>query len=462
MGGGDLIGVIGAVVGIAGGIVGYTRFVAQAPLQAKVANLEAELEREQERERDLREKQNDAATEAASRISELESRYQLLLQDFSNLKRGKSGVLIKSEIDGMLERAMSVLGAREASVLVPSPPPASSLVFLSIFGPAAAKLRYSKLPLGKGKAGKVFATGRVDNAANPRKDPEFFESMDEKGGYTTATLLTVPLQCNGATVGVAQFLNKEGNRAFTPEDEATASELARDMAGKAADFIRDSTNFEGLGLSTERDGRQESIVFCDLSASSQLFERVSPKDAIDCINEYFDRHSEVAIANGAIVDNYLGDGIMLRFGPHDANDRDYPARAATAALAMRDDFDSLKQSWLNFEMDVDDLFDRFGVATGLVFEAIFGHRNIRQVTVIGDTVNRAANLVEASTRTRNVILIDDDTRAALGETYAIEKLPEEIATRVKVGPGPYFELLGLAVKASAGDMSHQVITGPTG
>jgi class 3 adenylate cyclase len=107
---------------------------------------------------------------------------------------------------------------------------------------------------------------------------------------------------------------------------------------------------------------------------------------------------------------------------------------------MCDDFDALKQAWLNFELRVHALQNRVGIATGPVYEAVLGHRQHRHVSVIGDTVNTASNLVEVSSRTRNVILIDDVTRGLIGDSFAFDRVPDELQQRVKSGAGPFYEI----------------------
>jgi class 3 adenylate cyclase len=440
---GALIGAIGGIIGILGAVIAYTKFAAQAPLQARITELEGDLNRQQERTADLQGKNEADIAREKERFAELEARYDNLSHDFSNLKRGKGGVVIKNDVDSALLRGMNLLQATESSVLVPGPPPSSSFVFLSIYGRAAASLRYSKLPINKGKAGKVFATGRLDNSADPRKDSEFFEGMDEKGAHTTRTMLTVPLRHEGGTIGVVQFLNKENDREFTGQDEAIALEIADELANKVADFTRETSNFEILGLSAEQEGKEETIVFCDLSASSRLFRVLAAPDAIDCVNEYFERQSEIAMGHDATVDKYMGDGIMLRFAPRNRQDYDHATRAVKAAFQMNADFEALKQSWLNFEYAVEDVYSRIGIASGRVYEAILGHRQHQHITVIGDTVNTAANLCDIANRTRQVILINASAQKLIGENFAVEELPADVQRQVKSGRGPFFEVVGV-------------------
>jgi class 3 adenylate cyclase len=451
---GALIGAIAGAVGILTAVIAYTRFAVQAPLQARITELEGELSRQQERTTDLEAGRGAELARERDRYAALQASFDALSHDFANLKRGKGGVVLKSEIDSALLRGMNLLQATESSVLVPGPGPSSSFVFLSIYGSAAARLRYSKIPIDKGKAGKVFRTGRLDNSTDPRKDEEFFEGVDKKGAHTTRTMLTVPLRHEGDVIGVVQFLNKGNNDAFTDGDQALATDIADELAGQVAEFTSKPSNFELLGLSAEKKGKIESILFCDLSASSTLFRVLAPADAIDCINEYFERQSDIAIAHGAVVDKYMGDGIMLRFAPRDGNDNDHATRAVTAALEMNDDFAALKQSWITVdEYPVDDVYSRVGIATGRVYEAILGHRQHQHITVVGDTVHTASNLCDVADRTRQVILINDDARILIRDAFKVTPLPDGVQRRVKSGGGPFYELITAdraAVVAAAG------------
>ncbi|MFC1852136.1 SpoIIE family protein phosphatase [candidate division CSSED10-310 bacterium] len=76
-----------------------------------------------------------------------------------------------------------------------------------------------RLPVGKGIAGKVAATGDIININDPYNDPRFNKEIDRKTGYITRNMLCMPMRNKeGEIIGVMQILNKmEGN--FTTEDE---------------------------------------------------------------------------------------------------------------------------------------------------------------------------------------------------------------------------------------------------
>lgn len=76
-----------------------------------------------------------------------------------------------------------------------------------------------KLPIGKGIAGYVAATGETINLEDAYLDPRFNPRIDKKTGYRTATVLCMPLKNKeDKIVGVLQLLNKHRGL-FSRDDE---------------------------------------------------------------------------------------------------------------------------------------------------------------------------------------------------------------------------------------------------
>jgi HD-GYP domain-containing protein (c-di-GMP phosphodiesterase class II) len=87
-----------------------------------------------------------------------------------------------------------------------------------------------RIPLGKGIAGQCAETKIVINIEKPYEDPRFNKEVDKSTGYTTTSILTVPmLDAEGTCTGVLQALNKKGG-SFTAEDE----DLLLALGGSAA------------------------------------------------------------------------------------------------------------------------------------------------------------------------------------------------------------------------------------
>ena len=71
----------------------------------------------------------------------------------------------------------------------------------------------------QGIAGYCFTRGVVVNIEDVQKDPRFDRGWDLKHGYTTKSLLAMPLKTpQGRIIGVFEALNKKGDGPFTQED----------------------------------------------------------------------------------------------------------------------------------------------------------------------------------------------------------------------------------------------------
>lgn len=76
-----------------------------------------------------------------------------------------------------------------------------------------------RLPVGKGIAGYVAATGETINLTDAYADPRFNPEIDKSSGYKTRTILCMPMKNKDAKIiGVVQLLNKKLG-AFDKDDE---------------------------------------------------------------------------------------------------------------------------------------------------------------------------------------------------------------------------------------------------
>lgn len=82
------------------------------------------------------------------------------------------------------------------------------------------------LPIGKGIAGFVGATGDTLNIPDAYLDARFNPEVDKRTGYHTKTILCMPMKNkDGEIVGVFELLNKRDGT-FTSEDENTIKALS--------------------------------------------------------------------------------------------------------------------------------------------------------------------------------------------------------------------------------------------
>jgi class 3 adenylate cyclase len=133
-----------------------------------------------------------------------------------------------------------------------------------------------------------------------------------------------------------------------------------------------------------------TVLFCDVTGSTELGERLDPESLRGAMERYFDRMQAVLEAHGGTVEKFIGDAIMAVFGVPQVREDD-ALRAVRAADEMREALADLNRE-LEGELDVS-IAVRTGINTG---EVVAGDRTADQRLVTGDAVNTAARLEQAA------------------------------------------------------------------
>ncbi|XP_014674430.1 PREDICTED: cAMP and cAMP-inhibited cGMP 3',5'-cyclic phosphodiesterase 10A-like [Priapulus caudatus] len=113
--------------------------------------------------------------------------------------------------------------------------PSTDQLFCSLFDegqvdqhgrPLFVKKNELRFSMNTGIAGFVARTGQLVNSSNPYEDTRFNRELDLLTGFTTNSILCMPILSNNKVVGVVQMLNKRGGTAFTNTDESTFKSFA--------------------------------------------------------------------------------------------------------------------------------------------------------------------------------------------------------------------------------------------
>jgi class 3 adenylate cyclase/tetratricopeptide (TPR) repeat protein len=130
--------------------------------------------------------------------------------------------------------------------------------------------------------------------------------------------------------------------------------------------------------SVEREQRKTvSIVFCDITGSTELGESTDPEALRALLARYFERMRGIVESHGGSVEKFIGDAVMAVFGVPVTHEDD-ALRACRAAVEMRDALPELG------------IGGRLGVNTG---EVVTG---TAERLATGDAVNVAARLEQAA------------------------------------------------------------------
>jgi class 3 adenylate cyclase/tetratricopeptide (TPR) repeat protein len=162
-----------------------------------------------------------------------------------------------------------------------------------------------------------------------------------------------------------------------------------------------------------------SVLFCDVTGSTELGERLDPEALRTLLAKYFERMKVIIERHGGSVEKFIGDAVMAVFGVPMVHEDD-ALRAVRAAVEMRDALPGLG------------LQGRIGVMTG---EVVTG---TQERLATGDAVNVAARLEQAAQP--GEVLVGEPTLALVRDTTDVEPM-EPLELKGKADPVLAYRLL---------------------
>ena len=161
-----------------------------------------------------------------------------------------------------------------------------------------------------------------------------------------------------------------------------------------------------------------TVLFCDVTGSTQLGERLDPESLRALLARYFDRMRGIVERHGGSVEKFIGDAVMAVFGVPTVHEDD-ALRAVRAAAEMRAALPTLG------------IEARIGIATG---EVVVG---TGERLATGDVVNLAARLEQAAAP--GEILLSEATHRLVRGAVEAEAV-RQLAVRGKAEPVDAFRL----------------------
>ncbi len=195
--------------------------------------------------------------------------------------------------------------------------------------------------------------------------------------------------------------------------------LTRYLPRELAPILTDQA-FDSL-----RQGRRipVTVMFVDIRASTTFGETMEPAQLAVFITSFRRRVLRAASRHGGVIDKFTGDGALILFGVPGAQDGD-----AKRALACGRTLLTLIERW-----NVKRRFDPpvrlgIGIHTGDVFCGVVGDESRLEFTVVGETVNIASRIEQATKAADCELLASQETVMAAGE--------EDLWTEVECDPLP--------------------------
>ncbi len=176
-----------------------------------------------------------------------------------------------------------------------------------------------------------------------------------------------------------------------------------------------------------------TVVFCDVTGSTALGERLDPEAMRRTMGRYFEEIRQIVERHGGTVEKFIGDAVMAVFGIPVAHEDD-ALRAVRAVAEIRERLAALGE-----ELSVALSF-RTGVNTG---EVVAGDG---ETLVTGDAVNVAARLEQAAPT--GEILIGAETLSLVRDAVTVEPV-EPLELKGKREAVPAFRLVAVDATAEA-------------
>jgi len=162
--------------------------------------------------------------------------------------------------------------------------------------------------------------------------------------------------------------------------------------------------------------REVSILFQDIRGFTALSERLDPVVLLRLLNQFFTEVVAAVEAEGGVVKQFTGDGVMALFGAPQSR-ADHTERAVRAALGIVTRLASLNVLLQN--NGAAPLQIGVGIHTGEVVAGLIGPDERIEYGVVGEAVNLASRIESLTKELTATILVSREIAARLGSEFVL-------------------------------------------
>lgn len=157
------------------------------------------------------------AIEKARLLQETEKRAKQLATLNELTRQLSSNLELEPILENVLKNSVDILNCEAGSLLMVDEE-TDELVFRLVIGPVAGELTNKRIPKGAGVVGKSVKTRQPVISNNVAETPDWFSKTDKQTGFTTRSLLVVPLIVKDEVLGVIEVLNRLDRLPFSNND----------------------------------------------------------------------------------------------------------------------------------------------------------------------------------------------------------------------------------------------------
>ncbi|MCF8045650.1 MAG: diguanylate cyclase [Desulfarculaceae bacterium] len=132
---------------------------------------------------------------------------------------------IKETLDTLMYQVGRIFQPENWSLLLKDPK-TGDMTFTIVVGNKKEELEGKKLAKGEGIAGRIVSTGESVIIADVGSEEDFSKRMDTTTGFTTQSIIGVPLKTDDRIFGVIELINKISGQTFTQLDLQMLSAIA--------------------------------------------------------------------------------------------------------------------------------------------------------------------------------------------------------------------------------------------
>jgi adenylate cyclase len=196
----------------------------------------------------------------------------------------------------------------------------------------------------------------------------------------------------------------------------------------------------------EGERREVSILFQDIRGFTALSEKLDPTTLLRVLNRFFTEVVAAVEAEGGVVKQFTGDGVMALFGAPQSR-TDHAERAVRAALGI-----VARLVGLNVQLQENNLPQLaigVGVHTGEVVAGLIGPDERVEYGVVGEPVNLASRVEALTKDVAATILVSAEIAAKLGQGFTLGRTAA-LLVKGKNDPVKVVEVLAAPKRSLAG------------